>query len=153
MGTTTSPTRAARRILLHRRFHVDAAAPVAWARLADVASWPSWAHHIRRVDLDPPEALTANSRGSVRLTNGIRSEFVVTTLDDGRRWEWFGRFLWLGIRYDHVVEPDPAGGALVTFDVEATGFAVGTIGRIFKWVYARNLDRAIPLLVEILRVR
>lgn len=32
--------------------------------------------------------------------------------------------------------------------IEAKGFGVSIIGRLFAWIYSKNLDRAIPLLVE-----
>jgi hypothetical protein len=131
---------------LRRTFRVRADAAATWARLADVGSWPEWARHIRSVSLEPPGPLGPKSRGSLRLTNGVRSTFEVTEFEAGRRWRWVGPFLWLRIDYDHVVAAEPSGGSRVEFVVEASGALSSSLGRLFAWVYARNLDRAIPLL-------
>jgi len=32
--------------------------------------------------------------------------------------------------------------------IEATGFGVSVLGRLFAWAYGKNLDRALPALVE-----
>ena len=132
--------------MLRRTFRVRARPEETWARLADVATWPEWARHIRSVTLEPAGPLGPRSRGAIRLGNGVRSTFAVTEFEAGRRWRWAGPFLWLRVDYDHVVEADPGGGARVTFRVEATGALSSTVGRLFAWVYARNLDRAIPRL-------
>jgi hypothetical protein len=143
-------SRAAPGARLERAFRVRAGAAATWARLADVASWPEWARHIRSVELEPAGPLGPGSRGAIRLTNGIRSTFAVTEFVAGRSWRWVGPFLWLRIDYDHVVEGDPSGGSRVTFVVEASGALSGSLGRLFSWVYARSLDRAIPRLQALL---
>lgn len=117
-----------------------------WAHLARLAEWPSWARHIRSVEASPPGPLTPATVGVIRLTNGIRSRFAMTKLDPPRSWTWDGRFLWMPIRYDHVFEELGPGRTRVTFDVFAGGLGNGTLGRLFAWIYGKNLDRAIPLL-------
>jgi hypothetical protein len=52
------------------------------------------------------------------------------------------------IRYDHVFEPIAPGRTRVRFDVFASGLGRATLGRLFAWIYGRNLDRAIPILVS-----
>ena len=89
------------RVLVHREFEVDRPRSEVWSRLARPASWASWAKHIKSVDVEPPGLLTASSSGVVRLRNGVRSRFVVTTFADGERWLWAGKFLWLRVDYDH----------------------------------------------------
>ncbi len=138
----------ASRRMLERTFRVRAVPGAAWEELAAVRSWPAWARHIRSVDLEPEGPLGPGSRGTLRLTNGIRSTFRVTEFEPGRRWLWTGLFLWLRVDYDHLLEPDPAGGTRITFTIVGGGIGVSTLGRLFAWVYARNLDRAIPLLQE-----
>ena len=118
-----------------------------WGSLAHPASWPSWAQHIRAVDMEPEGPLTSSSSGIVRLTNGVRSRFTVTRFVDGERWLWVGKFLWLRVEYDHVLEAVSPDRTRVTFDVGGSGMGVGSLGRLFAWVYGRNLDAAIPRLV------
>ena len=136
------------RLLIHRSFEVAASRSLVWDRLARPASWPSWARHIRAVDMDPEGLLTATSSGVVRLKNLVRSRFVVTAFVDGEHWLWTGRFLWLRIEYDHVLEAVTPGRTRITFDVSVGGFGSGTLGRFFAWVYRKSLDRAIPNLAH-----
>ena len=135
------------RPLIHRHFEVGRPRSEVWSRLARPATWPSWAKHIKSVDVEPLGVLTAVSSGVVRLRNGVRSRFVVTTLVDGERWLWTGKFLWLRIEYDHVLEAVTPERTRVTFDVAVGGLGVGSIGRLFAWIYSGNLDKAIPNLV------
>jgi Polyketide cyclase / dehydrase and lipid transport len=136
--------------LVRRTFDVDASVEGAWAHLARVESWPSWAKHIKRVTLTPPGMLTGASEGQFRLKGGARSTFVVEEFDPPRRWRWAGRFLSARVHYDHLFE-DVSGRARLTWIVEAEGFGARSLGRVFGAIYARNLDRAIPNLQAELR--
>ena len=133
--------------LLRRQFVVRVPLAVAWDRLARIAEWPSWARHIRRIDLDPPGPVTPGSKGRIRLRNGIRSAFRVTEHEPYRHWAWTGPFLGLAVRYDHRFEPVDERSTRLVWIVEAEGFGVTALGRLFAAVYARSLDRAIPRLV------
>jgi len=134
-------------IRLVRAFEVDVPAARAWAHLARVERWPSWAGHIRSVTLEPPGELSPRTTGVIRLAGGMRSTFRMTRLDPPRSWLWTGRFLWLTVHYDHRFEPLTPERTRVQFVVEVTGVGAGTLGRLFRAIYARNLDRAIPALI------
>jgi hypothetical protein len=136
--------------LVRRTFEVDVPVSVAWAHLARVEMWPSWAKHIRSVTLTPPGTLTATSKGLLRLKGGARSTFRVEEFDAPRRWRWVGRFLTARVHYDHLFA-DVSNRTRLTWIVEAEGFGAGTLGRVFGAIYARNLDRAIPNLQAELR--
>jgi hypothetical protein len=133
--------------LIHRSFEVDLSVDAAWRHLAHVTGWPSWARHIRRIDVNPPGALTAASVGIIHLTNGVKSTFRVTTFDPPRRWTWAGRFLWLDVCYDHEFEPIGKRKSRLVWSVIVTGWGSSTLGRLFAFAYRRDLDRAIPRLV------
>jgi hypothetical protein len=134
--------------LLRREFTVELPLERAWQHLARVERWPSWAKHIERVELRPPGELGSRSTGIIRLRNGIRSAFAMAEYDPPRRWEWVGRFLWLTVRYDHRFEELGPRRTKLTWEVRVAGFGVSVLGRLFAGVYARNLDGAIPLLIE-----
>ena len=97
--------------------------------------------------MEPPGILTPSSSGVVRLRNGVRSRFTVSTFVDGERWLWAGTFLWLHVEYDHVLEAVAADRTRVSFDVAVGGLGVGSLGRLFAWIYSGNLDKAIPNLI------
>lgn len=134
-------------IAIRREFVVEVAQEAAWQGLSQLERWPSWAKHIKRVEVIPAGELGPKSKGVIYLTNGVKSEFTMTEFNPYRNWKWVGLFLWLTIYYDHVFEPlDPRRTKLIRI-VEAKGFGVSVVGRLFAKIYNRNLDKAIPLLI------
>ncbi len=55
--------RDGRTTLIRREFVVNVSLEAAWAYLVRVADWPCWAEHVKRIDLEPPGQITANSTG------------------------------------------------------------------------------------------
>ena len=134
--------------LLRRVFTVELPAEEAWRHLARVEQWPSWAKHIKQVEVQPPGALQAESTGHFVLTNGLKPVFRMTEFNPHRSWKWVGDFLWLTIYYDHRCEELNPTLTKLTFELEGRGFGVSLLGRLFAKVYSKSLDRAIPLLVQ-----
>jgi hypothetical protein len=134
--------------VLERRFRAAAPVEAAWAHLERVESWPTWAKHIKKVELTPRGSLAVGSRGTIRLRNGIVSTFEVTQREPWVHWLWSGPFLWLRVDYDHRFERAGPGLTEIAFLVDAQGFGVSILGRLFAAIYAWNLDRAIPNLVR-----
>ncbi len=134
--------------LLRREFIVERGIDDAWRHLANVEQWPSWARHIRKIELSPPGEIRPNSTGVIHLGNGIKSTFTMTEFHPHRSWRWVGGFLWLTVDYDHQFEALSPSRTRIIFVVAATGFGTQVIGRLFAWIYQRNLDVAIPLLVQ-----
>jgi len=134
--------------LLERRFRVKAPLARAWQHLEKVEQWPSWARHIRRIDLTPPGPLKADTAGTLVLTNGIRSTFRIEALNAGANWKWAGPFLWLRVHYDHQFRQAGPEETEIGFVLDGEGVGAGLFGRLFAAIYARNLDRAIPNLVR-----
>jgi hypothetical protein len=133
--------------LLERRFRVRAPLEKAWAHLEKVEQWPSWAQHIRRIDLRPSGPLTRNSEGIIYLTNGVRSTFRMVELNAKTNWKWAGPFLWITVHYDHQFSRTGPEESEIRFVLDGEGFGAAVFGRLFAAIYARNLDRAIPHLV------
>jgi Polyketide cyclase / dehydrase and lipid transport len=138
--------------LVRRTFEVDVPLDTAWAHLARVESWPSWAKHITSVTLTPPGTLAGASEGQLRLKGGARSTFRMEQFDPPRRWRWAGRFLSVGVHYDHWFA-DADGRTRLTWIVWAEGPGARSLGRVFGSIYAHNLDKAIPNLQAELRSR
>ena len=120
----------------------------AWQHLARVEQWPNWAKHIKQVEMQPPGELGPESTGRMLLTNGLKPVWTVTEFNPYRNWKWVGNFLWLTVYYDHHFEEVNSTQTKITFVVEATGFGVSVLGRLFAKVYSKNLDPAIALLVN-----
>jgi carbon monoxide dehydrogenase subunit G len=134
--------------LIRRTFTVDAPLAAAWQHLAEVERWPSWATHIKHVELAPKGELTLRSKGSFHLKNGITSQFRMTEIKPPHSWTWGGPFLWLTVHYDHLFEAVDGHHTRLTWVVGAEGFGVAVFGRLFAAIYNRNLDRAIPHLID-----
>ena len=133
--------------LVHREFVVETPLAAAWDHLAQVERWPTWAKHIRHVDLHPPGPLTATSEGRFILSNGIKSTFQMVAFNPPSSWKWVGPFLWLTIHYDHVFAELDKTRTRLTWTVDAEGFGAGAFGRLFGLIYNGNLNQAIPRLV------
>lgn len=134
--------------LIEREFTVHTPLEKAWQHLARVEQWPTWAHHIKGIELQPGGDLGIESSGIIKLRNGMKSTFLMTEFNVGRNWKWVGPFLWLTIRYDHLFERVTSSQTKIKFVVDASGFGVSLFGRMFAKIYSRNLDKAIPLLIK-----
>lgn len=135
-------------VLINREFTVNASLQKAWQHLARVDQWPTWARHIKHIELNPPGELNLQSSGVIHLANGIKSTFRMTEFNAYRNWKWVGPFLWLTVQYDHRFDSLHDQQTKLRFVLEASGFAVGLFGRLFAKIYRRNLEKAIPLLVK-----
>jgi hypothetical protein len=133
--------------LIQREFIVDVSLDRAWEHLARVEQWPSWAAHIKRIDMEPPGQLGPHSTGVLHLANGMKPAFRVTEFNPPRNWKWDGKFLWLTLVYDHQFQELDAGHTKLTFIVQATGFGARVLGPLFAKFYRGTLEKAIPLLI------
>ena len=134
--------------LIDREFSVNASQENAWQYLARLDLWPTWAHHIKRIEIRPKGELGPHSSGVIHLANGIKSTFQMTEFNPYRNWKWVGPFLWLTIHYDHQFESAESNHTRLRFVVDASGPGAGSLGRLFAKVYRANLEKAIPRLVK-----
>jgi hypothetical protein len=134
--------------LLRREFTVELPPEKAWQHLARVEEWPSWAKHIKQIEMQPPGELGLNSTGLIHVSNGAKCGWTVTEFNPYDNWKWVSGFLWLTVHYDHRFEKLDATRTKLTWIVEAKGFCVSIIGRLFAKIYSKNLDRAISLLID-----
>ena len=87
------------------------------------------------------------STGVIHLTNGMKPVFRMTEFNPPGNWKWVGGFLWLTVIHDHRFERLDAEHSQIIFIIEAQGFGASILGRLFAWIYRRNLERAIPWLI------
>jgi len=133
--------------LINRTFVVDVPLETAWHHLARVEAWPSWAKHIKAVELTPPGEVVPQSQGVLHLHNGLTTCFQMQEFRPFDHWKWVGSLLWLTIFYDHIFVAVTSQQTQLTFLVEASGWGVPLFGRLFAAVYNQNLDTAIPYLI------
>src|SRR5438128_2385790 len=84
---------------LRREFTVELPVEQAWRHLARVEQWPSWAKHIKQVDVQPPGELGPESTGRLYLSSGGKAVFTMTQFNPYRNWKWVSRLLWLTIDF------------------------------------------------------
>jgi hypothetical protein len=132
---------------LQREFTVGIPLQRAWDHLAHIEQWPSWAPHIKRIELLPPGDLGPESTGVIHLANGIESAFRMSEFNPPRNWKWVGPFLWLTVIYDHRFEVLDAEHTRLIWIVEAKGFGASILGRLFAKIYRGHLEKAVPLLI------
>jgi len=141
--------------LIRREFTVELPIEKAWRHFARVEQWPSWAKHIKQVEVRPPGELGPGSTGRLNLNNGIKSgwpgssaSFTVTEFNPYHNWKWVAPLLWLTCHYDHLFEELNPTQTKITFVIEGQGFGNSVIGRLFAKIYSKDLDRAIALLIQ-----
>ena len=132
---------------IQRTFVVDVPLETTWHHLAHVESWPSWAKHIKRVELTPSGEVTPLSKGNLHLRNGLTVTFQMQAFRQFEHWRWVGPLLWLTISYDHTFTPLTSQQTQLAFLVSMEGWGVPLFGRFFAAVYQRYLDRALPQLI------
>lgn len=74
-------------MMLQRDFTVHVPPARARDHVARVEEWPSWALHIKKIELRPPGELGPQSTGVIHLTNGIHSAFRMTEFNPPRNWK------------------------------------------------------------------
>ena len=65
-----------------------------------------------------------------------------------RHWKWVGSFLGSQILYDHIFSQTDPGQTTVRFTVDVGGGPGALLRGIFGRIYRKNLERAVPLLVQ-----
>ena len=129
--------------LVERSFEVPLPLADAWAALADVESWPTWAPHIRSAVLTPPGPVGPTTSGVFRFSPVGRSRFAMTSFDPLRSWTWTGRAMGVEIDYDHRFEPVSDTSTRLVWVVRSRGRG-GVRARLFARIYSRLIDRAWP---------
>lgn len=134
---------------LRRSVLVDAPLEVAWNYLAEPERWPkTWAGHIRRVECDPPGAITATTTGVIKMKAGFKSSMRMTEFQPGRTWKWIGRGrIGPTTSFDHQFKALDRDRTRIDFVVETEGFLEPLFGRITGRYLGRQLDRNLPRLV------
>ena len=135
--------------VIDRSFKVRAPLEVAWKQLGEIERRPSWAKHIRSAVKSPPGPLSRDTRARLKLSDGVRTTFQMVGFEALRHWKWAGPFLGSQIFYDHLFSQDEPGQTSIRFAVDSRGRGPGALFHgIFAKIYRKNLDRAVPALIQ-----
>lgn len=108
---------------------IDAPPECVWQVMSDVERWPEWTPtvaSIRRTNAGP---LRIGARARIRQRWLRPAEWVVTALDEGRRFDWETRAPGLRVTARHVLESND-GGTRAMLAVQFGGFLGGIVGRL-----------------------
>ncbi|MBA3688531.1 MAG: SRPBCC family protein [Chloroflexi bacterium] len=132
--------------------HTPAGNEVVWDLLVDVEHWPeTFTPHLKAAHLDGRLEIGTVGWVETRFPP-LRSSFVVTSVEDGKRWAWRGKLLWLTIDFDHRCEP-AGSNCIITLDVNLDRLLGGPCRVLARPVYRRQMERALDLLVQTAEAR
>jgi hypothetical protein len=105
--------------MLRYEAYTDADPDVAWALFSQPSRWPAWSPHLRGAWNLGELEVEVGRRGAVRLLGAVPIPAKIIAKDvAGERRSWTWRAVGL-VDMDHVVEPHPAGGTVVSIVMRA----------------------------------
>ena len=100
-----------------------------WAVMRDIERWHEWTPTIISVKRADDGPLRVGARARVFQPRLPSANWVVTTLVEGRGFEWESRAPGLRLLARHYVEPG-ANGSRVTLSIQYSGLFGGLLGRL-----------------------
>lgn len=119
---------------------VQIAAPPArvWAVMSDIERWHEWTPTIRSVQRTNAGPFRIGARARVHQPKLPPADWIVTGLDDGRRFTWESRAPGIRVVARHVVEPS-ADGSRVTLSIQYHGLVGDLFGRLTAGINRRYI--------------
>lgn len=131
-GDPTAPEAVAQMVA------IDAPPAEVWEAMADVAAWPAWASHVRRVERREGGPFGIGSRVEVAPKGMPAAVWTVTEHDPPRSYAWVARPLpGLDLVAGHVVEPRGE-GATATLSLTASGPLGAFLLPLLRPLFRRN---------------
>lgn len=109
-----------------------------WAVMSDIERWHEWTPSITSVRRTNAGPFRIGARARIHQPMLPPADWVVTSLDDGRSFEWESRAPAVRVVARHVIEPS-AGGSRVTLAIQYNGFIGNLIGRATSSLNRRYL--------------
>ena len=103
------------------------------------------------MEVTPDGALGPSSSGALHIRRLGRNTFRMTAWEPTRHWQWTGGLPGVRILYDHILESSGEAATKMTWVVKVRGPMAWLIRPVFKLVYGRNVDKAIPRFQEWIR--
>lgn len=120
-----------------------------WEAFMDLPSWLEWNPHMREITSLSEGPLAVGSRARIVLRTGLSSQWEVTELSTGRSFTWVSQVLGARTTFGHEVAPADGGSRAVLW-IEASGLLGAPAFLVLRFVYSRNLSRALSELKEFL---
>ena len=120
---------------------VSIAAPrdAVWRALSDVTAWPDWLPTVVKVEPLDGQGLSLGARFVIQQPKLRPTTWVVSELQQPRRFVWVARAPGLKMIAEHTVEDDVPAKSTVILRFSFTGLLGGIIGRVFHAITKRYL--------------
>ena len=109
-----------------------------WAVMRDVERWHEWTPTITSVQWLNGGPLRVGARAKVQQPRLPPAEWQVTTLDEGRGFDWESRAPGLKVLARHTITPGVA-GTRVTLAIQYGGLLGGLVGRLTASINKRYI--------------
>lgn len=133
---------------------INAPRDVVWRVLSDVAAWPEWLPTVTSVQPLDGKSLSLGSRFLVCQPKLRPATWVVTELEQPRRFVWRARSPGLQMIAEHTVVEGPTAMSNVVLRFSFSGPLGGLVGWLFGSVTESYVEReaaSLKLKVEVLR--
>lgn len=118
---------------------ISASPERAWAVMSDVERWPEWTESVSDVEMLTDGPLAAGSKARVKQPKFPPVVWRVTSMQDGRSFEWENASPAMRSVGRHTVEPT-GGGSRVTLEIEQTGLFASLLGWWLKGVSRKYVE-------------
>jgi uncharacterized membrane protein len=118
---------------------IDADAARVWAVITDVERWPEWTDSVTSLHLLDPAPLRVGSRALIEQPRLPRTQWTVTSIDEGHEFVWEATGPGVHTVARHGVEPLDAGRSRATLSISQEGWLGSLVGRVYRGVTDRYL--------------
>ena len=118
-------------------FRVSAPPATVWRIMRDVEHWHEWTASITSIDVLTPGPFAVGTRAKVKQPRFPAATWTVTTVEEGRSFEWEYRAPGNRTTGIHAVEPQPDGSSLVTLGITFGGPVGRLLGRLTRGLSER----------------
>ncbi|WP_076259917.1 SRPBCC family protein [Intrasporangium flavum] len=119
---------------------VDTDAAHVWAVITDVERWPEWTDSVTSLHLLDPAPLRVGSRALIEQPRLPRTQWTVTSIDEGREFVWEATGPGVHTVARHGVEPLDAGRSRATLSISQEGWLGSLVGRVYRGLTERYLS-------------
>lgn len=132
--------------LARHSLQTNASPEAVWRRWVDVATWPDWDRSLEGASLEGP--FQAGTQGFLRLQDGRRMAFTITSVEPGRTFLLQCRLPGAVLSMDHRLEPSPHGSRLRR-EVRLSGWLAWLQARRLRTFLQENVPPALRTLARI----